>query len=169
MVSLKQPSAIGQARFENEMDNPFFDFFEYLSKRSKEFFLEMYYIVLFEKSAFGNNFGLRDVVELKMLSLIFFEAFRSVFKKVKNGFPIVFSNLARPMAGGYFRDTMRERGLYGCFRVFSPFLPNKNRLGVFSSDLKMDPLNLYPTEIRTKPTKQRKRTVKQLTRYRHNN
>ena len=33
---------------------------------------------------------------------------------------------------------------YGCFRVFSPFLPNKHRQGGFSSDLKMDPLNLYP-------------------------
>ena len=33
----------------------------------------------------------------------------------------------------------------GCFRVFRPFLPNKQCQGGFSSDLKMDPLNLYPT------------------------
>ena len=33
---------------------------------------------------------------------IFFGAFRSVFQKVKNGFAIVFSNLARPMVGGYY-------------------------------------------------------------------
>ena len=33
---------------------------------------------------------------------------------------------------------------YWGFRVFSSFLPNKNSKGVFSSDLKMDAINLCP-------------------------
>ena len=34
---------------------------------------------------------------------------------------------------------------YWCFGVFSPFLPNKQpRVVFFKSDLKFDPLNLYP-------------------------
>ena len=36
----------------------------------------------------------------------FLERFGQYLKKSKNGFPIVFSNLARPMGGGNFRDTI---------------------------------------------------------------
>ena len=38
--------------------------------------------------------------------LIFLERYGECLEKSKNGFPIVFSNLARPIGGGNFRYTI---------------------------------------------------------------
>ena len=65
------------------------------------------------------------------------ERFNQKFKKVKrNGFPIVFSNLA-------LRGVILEIP-YGCFRDFSPFLPKKHRLGVFFFRFEDGPFKLIP-------------------------
>ena len=114
------------------MGNPFFLLFFFLTDRNAPIFFNNFnYIVLFEKSAFGNSFGLRKVLELKqsqrrlgifssspsrspkVFPKVLYNnnskknrAFPSVFKKIKNGFFIVFSNFAMPMTEGYFRDTI---------------------------------------------------------------
>ena len=114
------------------MGNPFFfTFFKILIETLQFFFYNFNYIVLFEKSAFGNNFGLQKVLELKqsqrrlgifssspsrspkVFPKVLYnnnskknEAFPSVFKKKQKWIFIVFSNLAMPMTEGYFRDTI---------------------------------------------------------------
>ena len=80
------------------------------SQNSKSIFLKKYYIITF---------------------LNFFLCFEQCIKKSKNEFPIVFSNLARPMAAGYFR-------------VFIPFLANKHRHGGFFFGFENGPSKLIP-------------------------
>ena len=58
-MSLKNPT-IGRAWFENTMGNSFLTFLKYWTKRSKKNY-NYNDIVLFKRSAFGNNLGLWEV------------------------------------------------------------------------------------------------------------
>ena len=59
------------ARFENTMENPFFDFVKYRSRRSN-FFLNSNYIVLNEKKALRFNFGPWEVPQPKNMHFHFY-------------------------------------------------------------------------------------------------
>ena len=125
MVFLKLPPAIGRAIFENTKLNSFFTFLNTDQNTQKK---------LRRKSAFKNDFGPQEVLELKMLSRrrldifsssilevqnhfweqviykycskFYLEHFNRYLRKSKNGFPFVFSNLARPIVEGNFRDSI---------------------------------------------------------------
>ena len=109
------------------MGNPFFDLVKYRPKRSKKK-LNCNYIVLYGKNAFRFNFGPREEPQPenawkwkcvfsgwgnwkhfshKVLdnynSKFFVERLGLYFTKSKNGFPIVFSNLARKGSRGFFQ------------------------------------------------------------------
>ena len=70
----------------------------------------------------------------------FFKSLANTLKSQKIDFPFYFQ-----ISLGQWSGVILEIP-YGCFRVFCPFFPRINTAWlVLSSDLKMDPLNLYPT------------------------
>ena len=65
---LKKCPPLVKSCFENTMGNNFFLLFLNTDQNAPKKIQNCNYIVLFKKSAFRNNFGVREVLELKKLS-----------------------------------------------------------------------------------------------------
>ena len=143
-------------------------FLKYSSKRKKK---NCNYIALFKKSAFKVNFGLREVVELKMMNRRRVGIFRSSTSRSPKLFPKAdflikyyiitilnfflerFNQYLKKSKNGFafvFSNLARPMAgvileiPYGCFRVLSLFLPNKHRQGGFFFRFEDGPSKLIP-------------------------